>query len=366
MDRNKCTLIVDGNWLLMSRLWIVNNLFAPNQSEEKNRQASMELKELMAKSISVTLQKFHGYVDNIIIIADGGSWRKEVEKPLSLRDVAYKGNRISSSELNWGLIWNTQDEFLLNCKNQGMTITKLEGMEGDDLAYYWSRRLNPQGINCIIWSTDQDLLQLVQYRDCVFTAWYNNEKGLGLSETAKDTPADPLEFFLQPMPCINPLLKNLSKAFKTFYVNPDLIVMKKIICGDSGDNIQSIIRQEKNGKVYKISEKNWENLRTSLGIKTLGDFWGNKDKICKELCRLKKYDNVEEVKGEFEYNKKLVWLNSEVIPENLISKGDGEDYFIYEISNIRNNFKVLSGDKDNDEILKVFGGMEDLLLKNME
>lgn len=361
MEKNKCTLVVDGNWLLMSRLWVVKDYFKIDQTEEDNHRASLELKELMAKSISVTLQKFYGYVDNIVIITEGGSWRKELIRPKTLNTFQYKGNRALAEEINWNLIWETFASFLDTCRGLGITVSQIEGMEGDDLAYYWSRRLNTQGINCIIWSSDQDLLQLVQYKDCVFTAWYNNEKGLGLSDTARETPVDPMEFFLQPMPCVNPLLKTLTKVFKTFYINPGLIVMKKIVCGDSGDNIQSIIRQVKKGKTYRVSEKNWEDVREELHITTLSDFWKNRDRICEKLCDLKGYANVDEVKEEFDYNKKLVWLNSEVIPEDLISKAEGESYSIYEIVNIRNNFKMLSGDKENEEVLEVFKGLENLV-----
>ena len=360
MTINKCTLIVDGNWLLMSRLWAVKDYFKEDQGPEENQRASQELKELMAKSISITLQKFYGYVDNIIIIGDRSSWRKELDKPKTLAGFNYKGNRTPADGINWDLIWDTATNFFDNCRKLGMTVTRIEGMEGDDLAYYWSRRLNAKGINCIIWSTDQDLLQLAQYRDCIFTAWYNNEKGIGFSDKAQETPVDSIDFFMQPMPCINPLLNTLTKAFKTFYVNPDMIVMKKVICGDSGDNIQSIIRKKKNGKTFRVSEKNWESLRKDMDIQFLGEFWEKRDAICEELCKDKEYDGVEEVKEEFDYNKKLVWLNGEVIPEELISKGDLEDYSIYEIANIRNNFKVLSGDKDNDEVLKVFEGMDEL------
>jgi len=356
MLRNKCTLIVDGNWLLMSRVWVLRDRFLKTNDEDQNRGAVEELKSLLARSISVTLQRFGTCVDNIVVVSDGGTWRKKIKKPKSLEDVIYKGNRTSDDTINWNLIWNTAHDFYENCKSLGITYSVIPGFEGDDLVYYWSRRLNNNGINCIIWTTDQDLMQLVQYKDCVFTGWYETKKGLYIHESAQEKPIDPIDFFMSGPVCDTRLLKELKSRVQINYINPDLIVMKKIICGDDGDNIYSIIRQRMGNKIYKVGEKQWDSIRKELNLTTVKEFFRKRDEICESLCEMKKFQNIEQVKEEFDYNRKLVWLNSEVIPEDLIKKGDQFDYSIYDVNVIKNNFKVLSGDPDSDVVKEVFAG----------
>lgn len=356
MEKNKCTLIIDGNWLLMSRMWAVRDKFLTTNDESENRAAVEELKSMLARSISITLGRIK-LIDNILIVTEGGSWRKGLEKPTSLGDVVYKGNRTKDTEVNWDLIWGTADEFYSHCTELGITVSRVSGMEGDDLAYYWSRRLNNDGINCIIWSTDRDLTQLVQYKNCVFTAWFNSDKGVILPEIAEDTAIkDPLEFFMTGPECDTAVLKDLKKQCVCHYINPDLVVMEKIVCGDTGDNIYSIIRQHRGGKVYRVSEKVWDGVRTDMGISTLREFFADRDRICEELCDIKKVTNVDGVKDEFDYNKKLVWLSDAVIPDELIKKVNETDYFIYDVNLIRNNYKILSGDPDTEDVMKVFEG----------
>ena len=74
MSKSKLTLIVDGNWLLMSRKSVMNNRF--NTDEELIK----ELKLLMIKSLNVVLRTFPS-IDNIMFVSDGGSWRNNIEIP---------------------------------------------------------------------------------------------------------------------------------------------------------------------------------------------------------------------------------------------------------------------------------------------
>ena len=74
-NKSKLTLIVDGNWLLMSRLAVISGRYP--DTNELNR----ELKLLMIRSVNLVLRAFP-VIDNIIFVADGGSWRNtEVAVP---------------------------------------------------------------------------------------------------------------------------------------------------------------------------------------------------------------------------------------------------------------------------------------------
>ena len=71
MPNSKLTLLVDGNWLLMSRLSVLQNRY---QTDE---QLCKDLKLMLIRSLSIVLNQFTE-IDNIIFISDGGSWRNKV------------------------------------------------------------------------------------------------------------------------------------------------------------------------------------------------------------------------------------------------------------------------------------------------
>ena len=70
MPKSKLTLIIDGNWLMMSRLPVLNGRYADDKT------LIQEVKLLMIKSINVVLRTFP-MVDNIMFVTDGGSLPKD-------------------------------------------------------------------------------------------------------------------------------------------------------------------------------------------------------------------------------------------------------------------------------------------------
>ena len=98
MNKSKLTLLIDGNWLLMSRLSVIANLYIDDNELCKNLQL------LMIQSIKKVIKKFP-VIDNIIFCADGGSWRNNIEIPsINIDDegniITYKGNREKPSDIN--------------------------------------------------------------------------------------------------------------------------------------------------------------------------------------------------------------------------------------------------------------------------
>ena len=65
MSKSKLTLVVDGNWLLMSRMSVLNARYADDE------QMCKDLKIMMIKSINIVLRTFPA-IDNIIFVSDGG------------------------------------------------------------------------------------------------------------------------------------------------------------------------------------------------------------------------------------------------------------------------------------------------------
>ena len=163
--------------------------------DDVKEHAKKELHELMAKSISVVLNRFP-VIDNIILVTDGGSWRKQLPVPEVIENVTYKGNRTTAKELDWKYIYGALTELSEQCKNLGVTVSNHSSIEGDDWIWYWSRRLNAEGTSCIIWSSDNDLKQLVQTDNntLAFTAWYNDRNGVWFDMSNKQEFEDDLDY----------------------------------------------------------------------------------------------------------------------------------------------------------------------------
>ena len=127
MPKSKLTLIVDGNWLLMSRLSVLNNRFADEY------ELNQELKLMLIKSINKVL-RFFPFIDNIIFVADGGSWRNQLEIPQYIYDEIseiqspeYKGNRVRSDDIDWDLLFSSYNDFITTLQSTGITSCQENG-----------------------------------------------------------------------------------------------------------------------------------------------------------------------------------------------------------------------------------------------
>jgi len=360
------TLLIDGNWLLMSRMFAVSSYFNVQNDEEEKLKGTAELEDLMCRSINLVINKFENVVDNIVIVADGGSWRKNVEKPKDFEQV-YKGNRVKDVETDWKYVYQSLEDILEMASSLGITACKAPGVEGDDWIQHWSRYLNSHGTHCIIWSSDADLKQLVQVNNGTFTAWLNESQkgglpGLVLHKDLDTTPVDDIDMFMQ-MDKSNQTLDDICARVKAVtYIDPADIVEGKIICGDRGDNIKSVVQIEKNSKTYGISEKDWIKIKEELSVETLDDFFNKRDMICEAVAktsRFAKYTiNNAHTRDMFDYNKILVWLNDEVIPQEIQDKMNAIEYKKYDLSFIKNNYKMLCKLKSETNIESIFDGVE--------
>lgn len=331
MSKSKLTLIVDGNWLLMSRMSVLNSRYADDV------QMCKDLKIMMIKSINIVLRTFPA-IDNIIFVSDGGSWRNKLEIPKFLQEqgVEYKGNRERSDTINWDAIFNAYEDFIAKLNQNGITAVKEQGIEGDDWCWYWSTKLNKEGTNVIIWSKDKDLTQLVRTdRDGCFTICWN--KDAGVTTTVRDEGE--MDFLFNMQFNINEELYRgiVDKSKEVNQINPKEVVIDKIIRGDAGDNVLPIIlRKSKSGsdKQYRVSTKDLDNdldIHNEEAVKnyveTLIESKSYKDRVDKPI---------QNILEHFSYNKKLVSLEQDSYPQ--------------EILDIMNKYQTYNCSKDTHEI----------------
>ena len=360
---NKCTLIVDGNWLLMSRFSVITNKFNKDLPDRAKEVAREELQEQMARSINVILNRFKGAIDNVVIVADGGSWRKELIVPKVLGEIKYKGNRSKTDDLDWSYIYKALTSLLERAQEAGITVSQAPKVEGDDWIWYWSRYLNENGCNALIWSVDKDLQQLVQVVDKDgnrnWTGWYNDKSGLILHEDMQ-SPQDSIDFFMAPTIISGSLevIKENLNADPT-YIDPSSIVLEKIGLGDNSDNIKAITSYSKGGRTYKLTKKIWEVSLNKFNIRSANDIIPCIEDLADEIYKYPKFEyNTTQIRNMILYNLQLVWLNESVIPESVIHSMVSSEYKQVDMNYILQNYKLLI-DRENT-IEELFDSQADI------
>lgn len=317
MSNSKLSLIVDGNWLLMSRLSILRMRIRDEETLIK------EVKLMMIKSINKLIREIP-QIDNVIFVADGGSWRNKIEVPDFLKKdhITYKGNREKDKDINWDKIFKGYDEFIDVLKETGVNVSRESGVEGDDWCWYWSMKLNAKGTNCIIWSKDRDLTQLVKINPktkCFTVCWNKDYLTIESIEHSND---DVDFFFTSPNVTANQtLLESICmKAKKINEIHPNNIIIEKIIRGDISDNIFPIVfkKSKTSDKLFRVSMKELDmNLDFTNYIEVVSYV---EELLNKKAWKDKATAPEKEIVEHFFYNERLVWLDESQYPNEVLSK----------------------------------------------
>lgn len=308
--KSKLSLLIDGNWLLMSRMYIVKSKY------DSETEFIKELEILMLKGINIVLNTFPD-IDNIMFLTDGGSWRNYIEKPKFLEE-DYKCKRPKDEE-SMRTTWDAYNELMNRFRDNNINVYHEPGIEGDDWIWYWSEKLNEEGTNCIIWTKDKDLTQLVKNdNNKCFTVWWNKDNGLYTSIEKND---EDMNFFFNPVYNTNEQLYNriCEKCKDINIINTNEVVIDKIIKGDISDNILPIIQRESKGKTKRLYNISAKDMNYSLDIK---DYDKIKEFI-HNIVSSKSYSDrlihkEEEIFEHFKYNKKLIQLAKENYPQEVL------------------------------------------------
>jgi len=349
----KHTLVIDGNYFVHSRLFVLPR----NKGEQllgDNDGKSQFMRKLCLDFASET-RKLSPFTDQIVLAVDSKSWRKDL-----FPEAQYKGTRVQKSDVNWDAVFHVYKEFQEVLAKHGVIIHKVDGAEADDILFGWATQLNTTGKNCIVWTGDRDLIQLVDYNEAndAYTLWYYNTGkkllafegfedvlnarktdtmsnddllfNMGGSEVMHDDAKSKLQYWIR------------NQNITIEEVNCDDFIFLKILQGDKSDNIRSVVTWEKESSTGKIRTF---SITEKVAIKILekykeleGDFhidhFFNKDRvnlivdlIHEVVGRLEK----EEIKVRFNQNLDLMLLHFNTIPDP-IQKG------IYE--NIEKDFNV--------------------------
>lgn len=369
MKVGKHTLLIDGNYFIYSRLFVM-----PRPKSGKllgdNKSKSQFMRKL-AIDLASEMRKFQGFVDDVVIAIDSKSWRKDLYPSAD-----YKGTRKQDDSVDWTAVYEVYEEFQSILAKLGVTIHKTAGAEADDVIFGWTVALNDRGKSCIVWSGDRDLIQLVNYSTAndAHTIWYYNSKkylfgyqgfinDMEISASAKLSD-DELIFNMGGNHVSrdnyqHEILEWVKKnKIEVTEINSDEYIFKKILVGDSSDNIPSVVtwqKEMKDGKLRnysiteKLAEKIWEQYSKEFDNFKIDYLFSDDQKniLSDIIYRVIAKSSPALIKASLNNNISLMVLHNRIIPEAIQKAIYKEIDMVWEgaVENIR----VLL---DKDKILK--------------
>jgi len=314
-----CDLIVDGNYLLSKMVFTLhkNNLLFGS----------------LYKSLESTLINYRKWYPfaNVYLVSDSKekSWRKKI-------NTNYKSNRKKDNDIDWDFVFESYNEFKQSIKKLGVKVFESPNIEGDDWISFIIEKSNSNGRSTITITNDHDIKQLIKYEldppiiNIMSNEMFSKQKlflpknyNSFLSNIKKNINDD--IFNLNDNQDFIKLLYSFTERCETFEVDPMESLIIKLISGDSSDNISSVWSQVKNGKKRGIAERGaksiFDQYLINFGEPTLDDP-DLSENIADLICEKKKLSksSIGNIKSNIENNMKLILLNTEYMPEEIVLK----------------------------------------------
>jgi len=320
----KVNLIIDGNYMLY------RNIF----SLHKTKTLFGDLLTSLEVSINRHIKQYP--FEKIYLVSDtrSASWRKSIYS-------AYKEQRKKDENIDWDFCFNTFDQFKEELKetNKRVTVLQSEGLEGDDFIHFLTKRANKKGESNVIVASDGDIIQLLDYR--LNPTWINIQLKDDAYRPKLYVPQG-YKLFLRELKTAEQDLFNLNDndLFLSYYntltdrcpveeVDSEHRLFIKIVSGDVGDNIKSIlITEQKSGIKRGIGEaganKIWESYKLHYPNQIIfsEDKWI--DNLIPYVAEYKKVELSTEmealIKNNVQFNRKLVHFDIKHYPKQILEK----------------------------------------------
>lgn len=330
-------LVFDLNNIAFRSLFIVGG-YGSKQYTFDSQDEVDQLVRKMAMDVSFITRIVNP--SRIILTLDSKSWRKEINIE---ENEGYKSGRVKSKTINWENVFNAISDFAKTVENQGMIVTKIENAEADDLMAMWrDELLFNQQQHVIIVSGDEDVRQLVQFNSIgenkmVFSTVYNPFMQ-GKNATRKlyvprhfeewVTSTDAVDIFNMKgsIDVDKDDFKKILSAEKTKmeYVEGRMIALRKIFCGDDGDDVPAFYTWlNEKGKEERITNSKFEKIYEALlnspdELLNHADLFNRKDRLMKELTKVCKHTPPFKIEDRIVRQLKLVVLSPDIFPEQIL------------------------------------------------
>lgn len=337
MKVGKHTLLIDGNYFIYSRLFVMPRPKTGKLLGDNNSKSQFMRK--LATDLASEMRKLQGFVDDIVIAVDSKSWRKDLYPAAD-----YKGTRKQDSSVDWTAVYEVYEEFQSILSKLGVTIHKTAGAEADDVIFGWTVALNGRGKSCIVWTGDRDLIQLVNYSSVndAHTIWYYNSKKylFGYQGFVQDMEVSASLKLSNDELIFNMGGNHISRdnyqyevlewvkknKIEVSEINSDEYIFKKILVGDSSDNIPSVVtwqKEMKDGKLRnysitdKLAEKVWEQYSKEFNNFKIDYLFSDDQKniLSNIIYRVIDKSSPALIKASLNSNISLMVLHNRIIPE---------------------------------------------------
>ena len=331
------SVVVDGHYLFHKTFGVFSGYGSSNPGEVLSKKADRNI--FMRKIITdICYSLNHLPIDGkIIFVKDSRSWRKD----LIIEREKYKGSREGKRDVNvdWSSFYELIEEFGQFLELNGYIYSKAGGAEGDDLLWYWNKKLTEIGSNVVIYSGDKDAHQLVDSsKDRWTICWNANSKNNkivaanGWKENYLDKE-DELSIFDISFSTDSEKDKIKKLLASTVYeeIDPQRLIFEKILLGDSKDDVPSVWSYKKTpDKTVKLTPSKSADIynhykASGWGDKNIDDIWDNSEFrqwisgfILRTMGSIDNTENRELAINNYEENAKLVWLSEKVIPLKVI------------------------------------------------
>ena len=368
MKLGKHTLMIDGNYFVYSRLYVM-----PRSKSGKLLGDEKEKAQFMRKlciDFASEVRKMRPFIDQVLVAVDSKSWRKDL-----FPEAEYKGTRTTDETVDWEAVYDIYGKFREVLAKQGVIVQQTNGAEADDILFAWSTELNNQGRNCIVWTGDRDLIQLVDYTQATdgYTLWYyNTKKALiafeGFSNLLEEFSSDDFsnDDLLFNMSADTSSSGGIKADLKDWIARNKVtieelqsreFIFKKILIGDKSDNIPSVVTYDKrmsNGKLrtFSITEKQAEKILAQYE-KDFGQFEiehlfvkESRERICDSIYRVVGNSKTESIQPRLMQNIQLMLLHVRIIPEpilNAIYREVSKTYASPNLHNLSQMERILEG-----------------------
>lgn len=366
---SKLNMILDFNNFAMRSLHTCQ--FMEPDVKIKNFDTKKECDILIRKITIDICRVIRTFTPNRVIISCDSKqpWRKDLYKDID--GMEYKGTREKDDEKNWNNIFSALDDLRDIFKKNGFIVTYIDRTEADDITTMWKEYLFDKGEDVILVSSDMDWVQLVGVHNNNVCLCYNpianntGKKRLYLNSDINEwleTEEKPDIFFsnynktrkiLNGVQLIDPKI-----SFEL--VDPDRVLLNKIMTGDLSDNVPSFFHYYRNGRKQNVTELKAKHVFEALNIHNVDELIdaNNKMLLKDALEKEMKRDIDVDFKERLTRQRKLVELKSYLFPDDIVKKFTSTaistcDDCMVNTSNIKME-DVLAGTKylEQDEVRK--------------
>jgi 5'-3' exonuclease len=265
---------------------------------------------------------------NCVWCIDSKSWRK------TLIGASYKAKRKKPEDdnIDWESYRKVCDSIRNTLTECGITASKVDGAEADDLVFMWSKIFRDQGDSVVIVSGDNDLKQLVSTKSedsvvCMFnplskSKTFSFQDFSPMNESDRDEIDD---LFDRRGTNGYDQLISIAAKYVIEHIDPEWELMLKILTGDKSDNIQSIIqwKSASGDRTFSLTERMIEKAGvSSKAFPLVSDLLEDENELrvfCERLIQNSGSLDfpVSDAINNFRENSKIIWLSEHMIPSDL-------------------------------------------------